>query len=86
MENEIWNDDWREELRLTNENCYNRLCEGRNTKHDILIIAKLMYRYNQDRIKEDCLDRTIEWITDWNNQIEIYPNEEDYQKILLKMY
>ena len=85
MENEIWNDDWREELRLTNENCYNRLCECRNTKHDILIIAKLMYRYNQDRTKEDCLDRTIEWITDWNNQIEIYPNEEDYQKILLKM-
>ena len=85
MKNEIWNDDWREELRLTNENCYNRLCEGMNTKHDILIIAKLMYRYNQDRTKEDCLDRTIEWITDWNNQIEIYPNEEDYQKILLKM-
>lgn len=82
----VWNDEWREELRLTNENCYNRLCEGRNIKHDILIIAKLMYRYNQDRTKEDCLDRTIEWITDWNNQIEIYPNEEDYQKILLKMY
>ena len=81
----VWNDDWRKELRLTNENCYNRLCECRNTKHDILIIAKLMYRYNQDRTKEDCLDRTIEWITDWNNQIEIYPNEEDYQKILLKM-
>ena len=59
--------------------------ECRNTKNDILIIAKLMYRYNQDRTKEDCLDRTIEWLTDWNSQIEIYPNEEDYQKILLKM-
>ena len=80
-----WNNDWRSELEIKNPKCYERLCEGRNTKHDILIIAKLMYRYNQDRTKEDCLDRTIEWITDWNNQIEIYPNEEDYQKILLKM-
>jgi hypothetical protein len=80
-----WNDDWRSELEIKNPECYERLCECRNTKHDILIIAKLMYRYNQDRTKEDCLDRTIEWITDWNNQIEIYPNEEDYQKILLKM-
>ena len=80
-----WNNDWRSELETKNPECYERLCECRNTKHDILIIAKLMYRYNQDRTKEDCLDRTIEWITDWNNQIEIYPNEEDYQKILLKM-
>ena len=80
-----WNDDWRSELEIKNSECYERLCECRNTKNDILIIAKLMYRYNQDRTKEDCLDRTIEWITDWNNQIEIYPNEEDYQKILLKM-
>ena len=80
-----WNNDWRSELEIKNQECYERLCECRNTKHDILIIAKLMYRYNQDRTKEDCLDRTIEWITDWNNQIEIYPNEEDYQKILLKM-
>jgi hypothetical protein len=79
------NNDWRSELEIKNPECYERLCECRNTKHDILIIAKLMYRYNQDRTKEDCLDRTIEWITDWNNQIEIYPNEEDYQKILLKM-
>ena len=59
--------------------------ECMNTKNDILIIAKLMYKYNQNRTKEDCLDRTIEWLTDWNSQIEIYPNEEDYQKILLKM-
>ena len=80
-----WNNDWRSELEIKNPECYERLCECRNTKHDILIIATLMYRYNQDRTKEDCLDRTIEWITDWNNQIEIYPNEEDYQKILLKM-
>ena len=80
-----WNDDWRSELEIKNPECYERLCECRNTKNDILIISRLMYKYNQDRTKEDCLDRTIEWITDWNNQIEIYPNEEDYQKILLKM-
>ena len=54
-----WNNDWRSELEIKNPECYERLCECRNTKHDILIIAKLMYRYNQDRTKEDCLDRTI---------------------------
>ena len=80
-----WNNDWRSELETKNPECYERLCECRNIKNDILIISRIMYKYNQDRTKEDCLDRTIEWTTDWNNQIEIYPNEEDYQKILLKM-
>ena len=80
-----WNNDWRSELEIKNPECYERLCECRNTKHDILIIAKLMYRYNQDRTKYDCLDRTIEWLTDWNSQFELCLSETEYQEILSKM-
>ena len=32
--------------------------------------------------KEECLDRTIEWITDWNNQVGLIPNSDEYKKIL----
>ena len=80
-----WNDDWRFELETKNPECYTRLCECKNTKNDILIISRIMYKYNQDRTKEKCLDRTIEWLTDWNNQFELYLSETEYQKILSKM-
>ena len=81
-----WNDDWRTELKDSNENCYLRLCECCNRKFDILIIAGLMYKYNQYRTKEECLDRTIEWIIDWNSQVELYPSDsKEYQKILSRM-
>ena len=80
-----WNDDWRSELETKNPECYKRLCECKNTKNDILIISRLMYKYNQDRTKYDCLDRTIEWLTDWNSQFELYLSETEYQEILSKM-
>ena len=81
-----WNNDWRSELEIKNPECYERLCECRNTKNDILIISRIMYKYNQNRTKHDCLDRTIEWLTDWNSQFELYPsNPEEYQKILSRM-
>ena len=66
-----WNDDWRIELEATNEECYIRLCECRNNKKDILIISKLMYKYNKQYEKEDSFIRTLEWIGDWNNQYNI---------------
>ena len=66
---EKWNDDWRDELKETNYNCYERLCECRNTKKDIERMAKLMYKYNKDyATAEDCLIRMIEWVGDWNSQ------------------
>ena len=80
-----WNNDWRSELEIKNPECYERLCECRNTKNDILIISKIMYKYNQNRTKYDCLDRTIEWLTDWNSQFELYLSETEYQEILSKM-
>ena len=80
-----WNNDWRSELEIKNPECYERLCECRNTKNDILIISRIMYKYNQNRTNHDCLDRTIEWLTDWNSQFELYLSETEYQEILSKM-
>ena len=80
-----WNNDWRSELEIKNPECYERLCECRNTKNDILIISKIMYKYNQNRTKHDCLDRTIEWLTVWNSQFELCLSETEYQEILSKM-
>ena len=80
-----WNNDWRSELEIKNPECYERLCECRNTKNDILIISRIMYKYNQNRTKHDCSDRTIEWLTDWNSQFELYLSETEYQEILSKM-
>ena len=80
-----WNNDWRSELEIKNPECYERLCECRNTKNDILIISRIMYKYNQNRTKHDCLDHTIEWLTDWNSQFELYLSETEYQEILSKM-
>ena len=80
-----WNNDWRSELEIKNPECYERLCECRNTKNDILIISRIMYKYNQNRTKRDCLDRTIEWLTDWNSQFELCLSETEYQEILSKM-
>ena len=80
-----WNNDWRSELEIKNPECYERLCECRNTKNDILIISRIMYKSTQNRTKNDCLDRTIEWLTDWNSQFELYLSETEYQEILSKM-
>ena len=67
--NTVWNDDWRDELKEKNYGCYERLCECRNTKKDIERMAKLMYKYNKDRVTaEDCLIRMMEWVGDWNSQ------------------
>lgn len=78
-----WNDDWREELETDYESCYIRLCECRNTAKDIVLMAQLMYRYNSGRTKKDCLDRMLDWVTDWNNQPNLYPDtEEEYNKML----
>lgn len=80
-----WNDDWRRELERDNEGCYIRLCECRNTKKDILTMAKLMYEYNSNIEKEECLDRTCEWVCCWNSQFECELTDTEYKTFLSKM-
>lgn len=66
-----WCDNWRTELEEKNYNCYIRLCECRNTINDVVLMARLMWKYNPSMSKSDCLDRMIEWVGDWNNQFSI---------------
>ena len=66
--NKAWNDNWRDELETNDYRCYIRLCECRNTQHDMIKMAKLMYKYNKHwRDPEDCLIRMMEWL-DMNGQ------------------
>ena len=77
-----WNHDWREELKEENPKCYERFCDCKNNRRDLKIMAKLMYKYNPTKSKEDCLDKIIDWITGANNQVHLVPDEEEYQKLL----
>lgn len=81
-----WNDDWREELKTDNYSVWERLAECRNTKRDIILMAKLNYKYNPSRSKKDCLDRILEWVTAWNSQDYLYPDDkEEYDEMLKKL-
>ena len=62
-----WNDNWRSELENKDYLCYIRLCECRNTRPDMIKMAKLMYKYNKWADPEDCLIRMMEWM-DMNSQ------------------
>lgn len=78
MENN-WNDNWRNKLKEKSPSIYERLCECRNTKKDLLIIACYIFSYNHiHKTKEECLDRAIQWLTDWNNQVELIPNNYNW--------
>ena len=81
-----WNNDWRDELEKTNEGCYIRLCECRNTKNDIIIMAKLVKKYNHTMTAEDCLIYMLEWVGDWNGQFEVTDwTDEEFKKALDKL-
>ena len=77
-----YNDTWREELNQENPKAYDRFCNAKSTRKDLRLIAKLMYKYNPNKSKEECLDRTITWLTDWNNQVNLIPDEDEYHKII----
>ena len=81
-----WNNDWRDELEKTNEGCYIRLCECRNTKNDIIIMSKLVKKYNPTIETEDCLIYMLEWVGDWNGQFEVTDwTDEEFKKALDKL-
>ena len=78
-----FNDDWRTELEVKNENCYIRLCECRNTVNDVILMARYMHKYNPTVDKKDCFNRMIEWCCDWNNQDRLYDKiDENYNEYL----
>ena len=74
-----WNDNWREELKKNRPSCYDRLCNCNNTKRDLIIIARYIYSYNfKNHTREECLDRAVTWLTSWNNQVELIPNNYNW--------
>ena len=85
MENEIWNDDWREELKNNYPTIYERLCDCDNKKSDIEVIAVLMKKYNQNVCSSEVLDRVMELLTVWNNQSYLELTLKEYNKIIKKM-
>ena len=81
-----WDNDWRDELKKTNEGCYIRLCECRNTRNDIIIMAKLVKKYNPTMTAEDCLIYMLEWVGDWNGQFEVTDwTDKEFKKALDKV-
>ncbi len=79
---ENWNDDWREELKRDDYAAWERLADCKNRRSDVKKYAKLIYKYNPNRTKEECLDRSIIWLTDWNNQVHLVPDDDEYKKII----
>ena len=74
--------DWLSEL---SQDMYFRLCECRNIKADIVPLTKVVKKVS-GWDSERALDYMLEWLTDWNNQISLYPkNEKEYKRILKKI-
>ena len=78
-----WNNDWRDELEKTDYNCYERLCECRNTRKDVIKMAKLVKKYNPEIPAEECLIYMMEWVGDWNGQYMVTDfTEEEYRNAI----
>lgn len=78
-----WNNDWRNELESTNYGCYERLCECRNTRKDVVKMAKLVKKYNPEIPAEECLIYMMEWVGDWNGQYMVTDfTEEEYRSAI----
>ena len=81
----IWNDAWRSELESTDYLCYIRLCECRNTRPDMIKMAKLMFKYNKWADPEDCLIRMMEWVAD-NSQFYLTDlTQEEFNEAIEKI-
>lgn len=63
-----WNNDWREKLKKVDNDCYYRLCKCRNTRKDVILMAKLVKKYNPIQPAEECLIYMMEWVGEWNGQ------------------
>ena len=78
----VWNDNWRSELESTDYLCYIRLCECRNSRKDMIKMARLMFKYNPWSTADDCLIRMMEWVSA-NNQFYLTDlTQEEFKKAL----
>lgn len=81
-----WNNDWRDKLAKTDYGCYIRLGECRNTKNDVILMAKLVKEYNPTQSSEECLIYIMEWVGDWNGQYEVTDfTTDEYKRIIAEI-
>ena len=74
--------DWKNELST---DMYFRLCECRNLKSDIVPLTNVVKRVS-GWDSEQSLDYMLKWLTDWNNQVNLYPStEKEYNNLLKKI-
>ena len=73
--------EWENEIP---KDMYYRLCECRNRKSDIVLMAKVIKRVN-NWDNETALDYMLEWVTGANGQLNLYPSEKEYNKMLDKI-
>ena len=66
-----WNDDWRYDRDEVSEEIIDRLGDCKNKPMDVVVMASAMWQYNPHRTKEECFERTMTWVGDWNNQYKM---------------
>ncbi len=80
------NNDWRDELKEKNYDCYLRLCECRNTVNDVILMARYVHKYNPTVDIRDCFNYMIEWCCDWNSQFKLFDKiDEHYDEYLQRI-
>ena len=79
--------DWQSHLP---EAVYDRLCECRSTKKDIIPLTRAFCNYSRraqenNMTEEDCLQFILEWVLDWNDGTWDYTKDE-YDEWLQGIY
>lgn len=64
-----WNDDWRDNIP---KSMLTRLAECRNKATDVIVMATEMHKSNPERTAEECFERMVIWVSNWNSQFEIF--------------
>ena len=75
-----WNNDWRYDIP---GEVRSRLADCNNTWNDIKVMGRAMKVANPDRSAEDCAERILDWVLDWNNQFDqLDPTEAQYKELI----
>ena len=74
-----WSYDWKEYAEKNEPEFMTRLGECHSRAHDVVMLATFIWSTNQNRDVIDCWDLAVEWITDWNNQFNLYDKIEAHK-------
>lgn len=74
-----WDNSWRDDIP---GDVRERLAACCNRWNDIRIMGRAMQQVNPDRTAEECAERILEWVCDWNNQYTLDPTKEQYNELV----